>query len=115
MIPTSEYLSLVSQRHGAQKIHVHLTTLDTRGIAGPLEHSHEAEEAMYCLEGEAEYAVGDAVHRVGPGDCLFFPAGAPHGPRRFFSERMRYLVVRSIEADDGPCCCEQDLSTKGRP
>jgi uncharacterized cupin superfamily protein len=106
MIPASQYLPLVSQAQGAKKVHIHLTTLDTRGITGRYEHSHQAEEAMYILEGEAEYAVGDSIRRVGPGDCLFFPAGVPHGYLRFSSPRMKYLVIRSVEPGEERCCCE---------
>jgi uncharacterized cupin superfamily protein len=106
MIPNSQYLPLVGQLQGAKKIHMHLTTLETRGCIEHCQHSHQAEEAMYFLEGEAEYAAGETVHRVGPGDYLFFPAGVSHGVVHFFSERMKYLVVRSVEPNDELCCCE---------
>ena len=113
MIPASQYLPLVSQLQGARKIHLHLTTLDTLGVTQHYQHSHEAEEAMYFLEGEAEYAVGEAVHRVGPGSSLFFPTGVPHGFVRFFSERMKYLVVRSVDTGGDPCCCEHGSAPPG--
>ena len=109
MNPKSQYDSLLGYAQGAKKIHVHLTVLDTRGIEGPYEHSHEAEEAMYFLEGEAEYAVGGTIRRVVPGDLLFFPSGVAHGYVRFFSDRMRYLVIRNVEPGaDERCCCEAD-------
>jgi uncharacterized cupin superfamily protein len=109
MTPTRAFRSLLGRAQGARNIHVHLTTLDTRGLQGRYAHQHKAEEAMYFLEGEAEYAVGGASHRVGPGDLLFFPSGIPHGYVRFFSDRMRYLVIRSVEpGEEERCCCDEE-------
>ena len=45
----------------------------------PPPHIHEREdETLYILEGEVEVYQGDAVLRLGPGDCLFTPKGTPH-------------------------------------
>jgi quercetin dioxygenase-like cupin family protein len=45
----------------------------------PPPHIHEWEdETLYILEGEVEVYQGDAVLRLGPGDCLFTPKGTPH-------------------------------------
>ena len=110
-----DYTSLVGHAEGARKIHVHLTTLDTRSGVDRYEHSHRAEEAMYFLEGEAEYSFGGTTHRVGPGDLLFFRPGEPHGQVRYLSERMRYLVIRSVEdGADESCCGGKDRAPCGR-
>ena len=105
----SEYESLLGYEEGARKIHVHLTRLDTRGEPKRYEHSHKAEEAMYFLQGEAEYAFRGKTHRVGPGDLLFFRPGEPHGQVKFLSDTMEYLVIRSVEeGEDEACCCGKD-------
>jgi mannose-6-phosphate isomerase-like protein (cupin superfamily) len=105
---SAHYTSLLGHAQGARKIHVHLTVLETRDAGGGHEHSHAAEEAMYFLEGEAEFVYGGETHRVGPGDLLFFPPGQPHAQVKYLSERMKYLVIRTVEPGDEPCCCGQD-------
>jgi len=103
-----EYLSLLGHAQGAAKIHGHLTHVDAEIGGQGYEHSHQAEEAIHLLDGEAEYAVGAAVRRVGPGDVVFFPPGEPHGVFRFLSPAMKYLVIRSVEpGEEERCCCGQ--------
>ena len=101
------YTSLVGDEQGARKIHVHVTELNPSGDGWTHQHTHAAEEALYILEGEAEFTFDGNSHRVGPGDLVFFPAGVLHAETKFFSDKMKYLVVRSIEPEDGPCCCTQ--------
>ena len=106
----SEYRSLLGYRQGAKKIHVHLTEIaDTSRQAG-YQHSHAAEEAVYVLEGQAEYTFAGRTHKLGPGELLFFPPGVEHAQVRYLTPSMKYLVIRSVEADDEPCCCGQDKS-----
>ncbi len=50
------------------------------GDAIPL-HRHDVDEAVYVIEGEGEYRLGDAVEAVSTGDTVFIPAGVPHGTR----------------------------------
>jgi len=104
----NEYISLLGYAEGAKKIHVHVTTLDAPIAKEPHKHSHTAEEAMYFLEGEVEYAVGEEIVKAGPGDLLFFPSNVFHGPVRFMSDRLKYLVIRNIEPNDERCCCDRD-------
>ena len=74
-----------------------------------LDYSHQAEEAMYFLEGEAEYTFAGKTHRVGPGDLLFFPPNQQHAKVKYLSDRMKYLVIRSVEQDaEEECCCGED-------
>jgi transcriptional regulator with XRE-family HTH domain len=40
--------------------------------------SHAGEEIGYVIEGELELRLGDAVHRLGPGDTFHFPSDTPH-------------------------------------
>ena len=105
-----EYTSLLGHEQGARKIHVHLTLLDTRNRSPGqgYQHRHTAEEAVYILEGEAEYTFGGKTRKVGPGDLIFFPAAVQHAEVKYFTDTMRYLVIRSVEEDDEPCCCGKD-------
>jgi len=77
-----EYASLLGPAQGAAKIHVHLTHLEAEIGGQSYQHSHQAEEAIYLLDGQAEYTVGGQVCRVGPGELIFFPPGEPHGVLR---------------------------------
>src|SRR5256885_11833318 len=62
---------------GARQLEVVLGVVARGG--GALKHSHPGiEQACYVLEGRARGEVGDDyVDEVGPGDTVFFPAGAP--------------------------------------
>src|SRR3989442_8861343 len=62
---------------GARQLEVVLGVVARGG--GALKHSHPGiEQACYVLEGRARVEVGhDYVDEVGPGDTVFFPAGAP--------------------------------------
>lgn len=99
------YTSLASQAEGARKIHVHVTELDPSGGGWTHQHSHAAEEAIYILQGEAEFTFGGDTYRVGPGQLVFFPSGVMHAEAKFFTDKMKYLVIRGVEAGDEPCCC----------
>src|SRR5256712_2640423 len=62
---------------GARQVEVVLGVVARGG--GALKHSRPGiEQACYVLEGRARVEVGDDyVDEVGPGDTVFFPAGAP--------------------------------------
>ena len=102
------YRSLIGYEQGARRIHVHVTELDPCGDGWGSQHSHAAEEALYMLEGRAEFTFAGATHHVGPGEAVFFPSGVMHAEARFLSETARYLVIRTVEPEDEPCCCAKD-------
>ena len=101
------YSSLIGNEQGARKFHVHVTELDPAGGGWEQQHSHAAEEAIYILEGQAEFTFAGETHRVGPGEMVFFPSNVTHAKTKFFTDKMKYLVIRSIEPDDEPCCCSK--------
>ncbi len=41
-------------------------------------HTNQVEHEQYVLRGRAEVGIGNDTHRVGAGDVLYIPAGAPH-------------------------------------
>ena len=105
-----EYFSLVGHKEGARKIHVHLSAISAPGKSKQpsYKHRHHAEEAFYILEGKAIYDLNGRKIRVAPGRILFFPAGMRHGIESIQSRTLKYLVIRTIEKHDEPCCCGKD-------
>lgn len=56
---------------------------------------HPGEQFIFMLEGSMEYVVGDTTCSVEPGDCLYFDARMPHGPKLQKTQKASYLVVFS--------------------
>ena len=82
------YESLVGPAQGARKVHLHVTELDPSGGGWGSQHAHAAEEAIYILEGEAEFTFCGKAHRVGPGEAVFFPSGVTHADSYHFSSSI---------------------------
>ena len=66
---------LVDQRLGAVHIMSYRMTIDPGETAS---HAHDAEEALYVLEGSGTIAVEGTAHAVSPCKAAFVPAGAEH-------------------------------------
>jgi quercetin dioxygenase-like cupin family protein len=84
-------IPLVTKEIGAK----HITTGLTRFPAGakvPL-HSHNCDEQVTILEGEAEAEVDGQRHRVRPFDTTFVPADKPH---RFVNVGASHLTIMWI-------------------
>ncbi len=105
---SASYRSLIGHEQGARKIHVHVTELDPCGEGWGSQHSHTAEEALYMLEGRAEFTFGGKTHHVGPGDAVLFRSGVMHAEAKFLTDTAKYLVIRTVEPEDEPCCCGKD-------
>src|SRR5437879_423342 len=78
---------------GARQLEVVLGVVARGG--GALKHSHPGiEQACYVLEGRARVEAGDDyVDEVGPGDTVFFPAGAPHVFTPISEAPVQVLVI----------------------
>jgi quercetin dioxygenase-like cupin family protein len=62
---------------GASQLEVVLGVVEK--ASGALPHAHPGiEQVCYLLEGHARAEVAGQVLEMGPGDCCFFPADAPH-------------------------------------
>ncbi|MBN2582519.1 MAG: cupin domain-containing protein [Planctomycetes bacterium] len=105
---TTPYRSLLGHEQGARHIHVHMTELDVSQAGPHYQHIHAAEEAVYVLEGRVRYTFAGRTHECGPGDLVFFPPNVPHAEVEYLSPRLKYLVIRSVEPGDEPCCCGKD-------
>ena len=99
------YQSLVGPSQGAHRLHIHMTELLRPELGWGAQHSHRAEEAIYMLEGEGEFTFDGRTHRVGAGEAVFFPSGITHAETRFLTKKVKYLVIRTVEPGDAPCCC----------
>jgi quercetin dioxygenase-like cupin family protein len=103
------YEPVVGPTVGAKRLHVHRTELRNARDGWGYQHSHDAEEAIYMLEGVGEFTFDGTTHRVGPGQAIFFPSGIRHAETKFFNDTVKYLVIRTVEPGDEPCCCVTDV------
>lgn len=84
------------------------------GAGMPL-HTNTVEHEQYVLAGRARIRIGDQSHEVGPGDCLFIPAGTPHDYHVVGTEPFVFLCavpnakdeIRMVERarPPEPGCC----------
>jgi uncharacterized cupin superfamily protein len=84
------------------------------------QHAHWFEdECVYILEGEAEATIGDAVHTVGAGDFLGYPAGGPaHALRNIGAGPLKCIVAGTrLDHDvaDYPRLGKRLYRSRGRP
>ena len=57
-------------------------------------HIHSVTEIYVILKGEIEgYDHTGVPHRAGPGDCIYIPAGVPHGVRTVGDEDLHLIWV----------------------
>ena len=54
-------------------------------------HSHEPEQCYFIIEGEGLMTVGNEVHRVVAGDCVFIPYNEKHGLENTGASLLRYF------------------------
>lgn len=62
---------------------------------GPRLHRHPYEELWVVNEGNATFYLGDASHRVGPGDIVIAPADVPHKFINDGSERLDLVCIHA--------------------
>jgi len=60
---------------------------------------HAGLELLYMLSGRVVYRHADRSYTLGPGDTLFFDAGAPHGPEQLLELPMTYLSIIAYPRD----------------
>jgi quercetin dioxygenase-like cupin family protein len=70
-----------------------LETVVTPGDGPPLHIHAKADEAVYVLEGEIDFRVGDDVYRNRAGSFLFIPRGSPHTFQNVGREAGRMLLM----------------------
>ena len=91
-------VQLVTRKLGATGFINGVTEFDP-GAGIPL-HSHNVEESVVILEGDAIVEIDGVEHRVGAGDATFLPANVPHRFRNASTTaRMKILwTYASVDA-----------------
>lgn len=91
-------VQLVTRQLGATGFINGVTEFD--GGAGIALHSHNCEESVVVLEGNAIVEIEGVEHRVAAGDATFLPPNVPHRFRNASqTERMRILwTYASVDA-----------------
>ena len=54
---------------------------------------HDEIVIVIVIDGKAEFRIGDAIRRVGPGDFMFIPRNTLHGRVRTLTESMSALSI----------------------
>lgn len=54
---------------------------------------HSGEQFIFMIEGELDYVCGNREFTLHLGDCLYFNARIPHGPKPKKNQKARYLAV----------------------
>jgi HTH-type transcriptional regulator, repressor for puuD len=80
---------LVLADRGSTSLTIGLSTFQPGSVI-PL-HTHNVEEAITILEGEAVAIIDGQEHRVRPYDTTFVPPGTPHHFRNDSEGEMRFL------------------------
>jgi len=86
---------------GAKQLEVVLGVVEKGKGAQP--HSHPGiEQVCYMLEGRARAEVAGQTMELGPGDCCFFPADAPHVFTVTSEEPAKVLVIYAPPYGESP-------------
>ena len=73
-----ETFHLVDRGLGTENLDLHINRLVPGGPRGRL-HRHSRSDNVYLVRsGAAELRIGDEVHRIGPDDVVYIPAGTQH-------------------------------------
>ncbi|MBC7266623.1 MAG: cupin domain-containing protein [Anaerosomatales bacterium] len=70
-----------------------LIDVNPAGASSHAPSQHEGEEFIYVLEGEIEVAYGKEVHRLAPGDSIYYDSIVPHEVRAAGDAPARILAV----------------------
>jgi mannose-6-phosphate isomerase-like protein (cupin superfamily) len=60
--------------------------------AGP-EETHEGDQVIYVIDGEAVVRVDEAEHRAATGACVMIPAGARHHVKSVGASPLFFLTI----------------------
>ena len=86
---------------GARQVEVVLGAVEKGKGAQP--HSHPGiEQVCYMLEGRARAEIAGETMELGPGDCCFFPADAPHVFTVISDEPVKVLVIYAPPYGESP-------------
>ena len=87
---------MVGKRNAATTPVTTGTTAFPPGSAAPL-HSHNCDEQVTILEGQAEALVGGEVMSLGPMDSTFVPANVPHYFRTHWFTKFPSKLTEGVD------------------
>lgn len=79
------------------------------GFASPVHVHHTEDEAIYILDGRAEFHCGEQVFAAGPGTFVLLPKGVPHWLQVTTDAPCRSLVLTT------PAQFERFMAEAGEP
>lgn len=88
----------IGRPEGAVHTDLSAVVLHPGGWLAP--HVHSYEEALYILDGDLLFLVGDRVHRVTGGDYTLMPTGMRHGIANIGTRPVRFLSLNSPQKQD---------------
>lgn len=91
-----QYDVLVPKR-GKRQMHPMIISIDGRVAKFEL-REHPGEQFILMMDGELNYVCGNREFTLKNGDCLYFKARIPHGPKVKRDQKATYLVVHSSES-----------------
>ncbi len=77
---------------GMQALRVHVP----HGSQGDIVRVHPGEEWLYVLKGRLRLRLGDALHRLGPGDSAHFDSLTPHRIAAQDPDGVELLFVHTL-------------------
>jgi len=81
-------------------VHTDLSAIVLHPGAWLAPHVHSYEEALYILEGDALFLVGERVFQVTAGDYTLMPTGIRHGLANVGSNAVRFISLNSPQKHD---------------
>ena len=78
--------------------------------------THEGQECDIVIRGQMKIRIGDNVEVLGPGDCIYYDSGTPHGMVAVDGEDCSFyaIVLRNQAARVGEQTAEMSVATKRR-
>lgn len=106
-VPKEARQRVESSNHGPEYTYEHLAhggpfprllepfviTVEAGSQKQPTLLDHPGEQFVMVLEGEMDYLFGSSVYRMKEGDCMYFDARVPHGPKQLEGQRVSYLAI----------------------
>ena len=74
-----------------------LVTLEPATLTSPKPASHDGEEFLFVLSGQLEVGILEEVHRLEPGDSIYFDSRLEHSLRAVEGSSVRMIVCVAQE------------------
>ncbi|MBQ8528341.1 MAG: AMP-binding protein [Clostridia bacterium] len=78
--------------------------------------THEGQECDIVIRGRMKIKIGEHTEILGPGDCIYYDSGTPHGMIAVDGEDCAFyaIVLRNQAAREGEAAAELSVATKSR-